>query len=219
MRFVNFRICLCIFTLLFITGCSSAELDQVRDERNQLEKRVALLEKEIQQLRKSNNNGTHDGETLTLSYIENQQKHRFVDQNVPLLIQPHSEAQPLNEINANTVVEVHDYVDVNGELWLYVTIPVFDTPINMKGWIKETDTQLYTLEKQDQVTQPIILKVGTPVYKVELFNQTQAVETTELEMDQTCFVSDHQEEFLALGCVGGSSYIVNKAHVMYPEVK
>jgi hypothetical protein len=46
----------------------------------------------------------------------------------------------------NTVVDVLDTADVKNVIWLYVSIPVYDTPINYKGWIKETDTVRYSKE-------------------------------------------------------------------------
>jgi hypothetical protein len=219
MRFRKNRLCFCLLFLLVSSGCSSAELDQLRNERDQLKTRINVLEKKIQLLRKNVSEGEKDVDPLTLSYMEVPELYRFIPKQVPLLLIPKKEAQQLNVVEPNTVVEVHDFVDVNGELWLYITIPVFDTPINMKGWIKETDTQLYTLDKQPTVTQPIIVKAGVPVYKVELFNQVQAIAPVEVEVDQRCFVSDQQEDFLALGCAGGGSYIVQKDYVTYPEVK
>ncbi|WP_456279118.1 hypothetical protein [Bacillus sp. AK128] len=219
MRLRKTRLCLFFFILFVISGCSSDELSQLREERDQLRSKINLLEKENKQLRKEASQVPSNQDMLTFTYLDIKESHRFIPKEVPLLILPNKESQQLNQIQPNTVVEVHDFVDVNGEVWLHVTIPVFDTPINMKGWIKEIDTQLYTTEIQDLVSQPIFLKKGTPVYQFGLFNELQAVEPVEIDMDQNCFVSDRQDDFLALGCAGGTSYIVSKEFVVFPEVK
>jgi hypothetical protein len=194
-------------------------MEEISEERDQLKVRVETLTREIQQLHKQVSLGPKEEESISLAYIEHREKNRFIPKDIPLLLVPQESSQKINQIEANTVVEVNDFVDVHGAVWLYVTIPVFDTSMNMKGWIKEIDTQLYTLERRELVKSPITLKVGTPVYGVDLFNQVNSVSTLELDVEKNCFISDSKDEYLALGCSGGTSFIVKKSNATYPEIE
>ncbi|WP_246941640.1 hypothetical protein [Bacillus pinisoli] len=204
---------------LFLSGCTSEDLELLQNERNQLERRVQVLEQEVAELSKNTQKLANLNGTLTLSYLEKRETYRFIPDEIVLQLIPHNDSIAINKVNKGTVVEVFDYVDVNGEIWLYAGIPVFDNPVNMKGWIKESDTQLYSLEKQAMVIQPVVIKKGTSVYKVEISNQSEAVEPFLLEDEQICFVSDRQGEHVALGCADDSSYIVHKHEIVYPDVK
>lgn len=216
------KVILTLFLIsIILTACSNTETAvKTSNELDQYKKRIEVLEKENKELHQKQNEITLQQKQgiLTLNYIVSPEKHRFVEQNISLLLTPHIEAQVLNEIESNTVVEVHDFVEVNQEIWLYVTIPVFDTPTNMKGWIKETNTKLYTIENQSKVKSPITIKENTNVHKVDLFTEIQSSEATKAEIEQTCVLTDEQGEFVALSCAGGANYIVNKSEVMYPPL-
>ncbi|MBM6619435.1 hypothetical protein [Bacillus suaedaesalsae] len=214
------KICSIFFAFaIILCGCSNNEIASIQAEADQYKKRIEALEIENRELQQKLTPVQLKQGSLTLNYIEGKDKRRFVEQEVPLLLIPQVDAQVLNKIEPNTVVEVQDFVEVNQEVWLYVTMPVFDTPANMKGWIKEPDTQLYTVETQSKVKSPITLKEGTNVYKVNLFTEIQGTETTKTEVDQTCILSDEQEQFVALSCAGGASFIVKKSDIFFPPVE
>ncbi|MFZ3588807.1 hypothetical protein ACOI1C_05885 [Bacillus sp. DJP31] len=220
MRFSGKYMSLLVASLIFVSGCSNTtELESMKAERDQLKARVVALSEENQQLRQEVSLVTKVVEPLSFNYLEPLEKRRFVLKELPLLILPQVDSQSLNTISPNTVVEIQDFVEVNGEVWLHVTIPVFDSPTNMKGWIKEEDSELYTLEKQEFVKSPVMVKEGTNVYKVDLVTELSTVEAEKNEANQTCFISDEQDEYLALGCAGGTSFIVKKSDVVYPTLE
>jgi hypothetical protein len=52
-------------------------------------------------------------------------------------------------------------------IWLYISIPVYDAPMNYKGWIKESDTVLYTKDKINSVQGDVKVKKGW-LYKIPM---------------------------------------------------
>ncbi|KAA0550057.1 hypothetical protein FZW96_01555 [Bacillus sp. BGMRC 2118] len=205
--------------IIILSACSNERMGSTTNELDQYKKRIENLEKENKELKGKLQPDQLKQESLTLNYIEGTETRRFVEQEVPLLLTPQAHAEILNTIAPSTVVEVHDVVEVYQEIWLYVTIPVFDTPTNMKGWIKEEDTQLYTHETQPKVKSPVTLQGGTIVYKVDLFTEIQGTEAFKTEGDHICMISDEQEELVALSCGGGTSFIVKKQDIVFPPVE
>ena len=53
-------------------------------------------------------------------------------------------------------------MSVGQTLWYYVTIPVYDTPSNVKGWIQAKDTKAFTQDKVTQVQSDITVAAGAP---------------------------------------------------------
>jgi hypothetical protein len=210
-----------VVTLSILSGCSSDEMDQLLKERDQYKKRIEVLERVNKQLLQKVETAQKEDSTeksLSLNYIDNSDQRRFIARDLPLLILPKEGSGELNLIEANTVIEVEDFVEVNHEVWIYVTIPVFDAPMNMKGWVKEIDTEVYTKEIMQQVKSPIVVEEGTSVFKVD-FGQIQSATPTKAEQKYNCFVSDEQDGYLALGCAGGGSFIVKKEEAIYPSVE
>ncbi|MBC7345786.1 MAG: hypothetical protein H5U03_10280, partial [Clostridia bacterium] len=81
-------------------------------------------------------------------YMEPPYNKRFVERELDLLILPYDKARALRRISPNTLVDVNDLVQVGGERWLYVTVPVYDTPVDIKGWVREADTVSFTKDKE-----------------------------------------------------------------------
>jgi len=125
---------------------------------------------------------------ISMLYIQPEYKKGFVKNELHILLLPLSGSPELNIIRPNTVVDVNDKVQVpqfnandpsqsdSSEVWLYVTIPVYDSPINMKGWIKEADTVPCTKENQKLVQSDIIIKADTPVYETYDFDKIPSLE-------------------------------------------
>ncbi len=222
MKLLKKPMSLLVILLFIVSGCSntteSIEIEGLKNERDQLKASVSVLTEENQQLRQDVSLAQKEVEPLSFNYIETLEKKRFVPKELSLLVLPQEGSQTLNKIEANTVVEIQDFVEVNGEVWLHVTIPVFDSPTNMKGWIKEEESDLYTRETQELVKSPIKVIEGTNVFKVELVSEVSTVNAEKIESDQNCFISD-QDEYFALGCAGGTSFIVKKSDVVYPPLE
>jgi len=93
----------------------------------------------------------------------------FVEKEVYTKLTPHENAHILRQIEANTVIDVNDLVSIHGEEWLYVTVPVYDSPSNMKGWIKRSQAIPYTKELTKKVQGDVYIAKGTPIYEVDQF--------------------------------------------------
>jgi hypothetical protein len=211
----NFYVLLFIGCLLIThTGCVNPELQQ---ENKKLQATIEVLKQEnVQLLIKLEEYKSQSSQPLSMLFLEKQHNQRYIPKELPLLLFPQEGSSVLNLVQAHSVVTVNDFVDVYGEIWLHVTIPVFDSPMNMKGWIKEEDTELYTAEKKDDVMSPIHVPVDTPIYNVDLSGAITKVENETTQFEKYCFISDDQGEYVALGCAGGESIIVEKSEIRYP---
>lgn len=124
-------------------------------------------------------------------------------------------------------IEPYTMVDVLGsglletegrELWLYVTFPVYDTPMDNKGWIKEADTVALTEDNKVLVKSNIYLKKGVPIYEVDSFDSIQSSKSSELSDDVTGRIERDNGGYVYIQCGGGWSFWVEKKHIIYPEV-
>jgi hypothetical protein len=73
---------------------------------------------------------------------------RLIEEQCDLLALPVDNSFILRTIEDNTVVTVLDTAVVDDLIWFYVSIPVFDTPNNYKGWIRKTDSVPYTTPEE-----------------------------------------------------------------------
>lgn len=223
MNFVRRNWLFILGILLIVYVCSitseSKEIQRIKAEREQLKASIGVLIGENQKLLHQLSLIKKDDKPLTFTYLEPLESKRFIPVKLPLLVLPQDGTQILREINQNTVVEVLDFVDVNGEVWLYISVPVFDSSMNRKGWIKEEHSELYTLNKQELVESPIYVNEGTNVYKVDLVTEIYSVTAEKILNEQQCFISDKQEEYFALGCGGDISFIIKKSEIIYPSLE
>ncbi len=51
-------------------------------------------------------------------------------------------------------------------LWLYVSVPVYDSPINYQGWIRVSETVRLTEDNIKLVQGDIFIKERTPIYDI-----------------------------------------------------
>jgi hypothetical protein len=64
----------------------------------------------------------------------------------------------INTIQPNSLITVEDAATSEGsEVWLYVSIPVYDCPCNMKGWICEADTVALTEENRTKIQSDVAI--------------------------------------------------------------
>lgn len=158
---------------------------------------------------------------ISMLYIQPEYKKRFVKNELHILLLPLSGSPQLNIIRPNTVVDVNDVVQVesfNREVWLYVTIPVYDSAMNMKGWIKEADTVPLTKENQ-KLVQNVTIKKGTPVYETFEFENISSLTPVILEYDKGGRLVKKKEGFFHLSCPGGLDIWVSEQYIVYPEVE
>lgn len=154
-------------------------------------------------------------------YMQPDYKKRFIQKESRILLLPvDGSPEVQNIIRPNTVVDVNDKVQVDsGGVWLYVTIPVYDSPMNMKGWIKETDTTPYNKENQKLVQSDVNIKAGTPVYETYDFNKISSIETVKLIYDKRGRLVERENGYVLLSCPGGEVIIVKEQYIVYPEIQ
>lgn len=156
---------------------------------------------------------------IGITHLERDCKNRFVAEQANLLFLPHKDAPPQREIFANTLVEVNELVEVDGERWLNVTIPVYDTPMNMKGWIKEADTVLFTKELEKKVQGDVTIKAGTEIYEVWSFDDISSEVKRELNRDTRGRIEERKDGYVEIFAPGGQTFWVKEKHVVYPSAE
>lgn len=124
----------------------------------------------------------------------------------------------LNSIWENTVVTVLDTANVNNVIWLYISFTVYDSPSNYKGWIKESDTVSYTIDKISSVLSDIKVKIGEPVYETEDFADIKSIKPIIATDNDYGRIIEKKDEYLKLSCAGGRSIWVKYSSAIYPAV-
>ena len=101
--------------------------------------------------------------SLSIAYQSYEDKQRFVPKASQITALPIQDFKILRPIEANTVIQVLDAAQCQDQqLWLYVSVPVYDTPINFKGWIPESETVKLTEDNVKLIQGDVFLKEGTP---------------------------------------------------------
>lgn len=221
------RIVIAFLTILatastLAVGYSYNKFNALENEINKKDQRIKEMEllveeknREVKQL--TQNKGD---EYISMTYIENNEKRRFVEKAAHILALPRLEAAPLRGVEENAVVEINDMVLTGkGEMWLYVTIPVYDGPTNMKGWLKESDTVPYTKEKQKLVRSDIVIKEGTPVFQGFEFNANIHTALAKVNGDKRGRIGNRKEGYVRLDCPGGETIWVEEKYLIYPKVQ
>jgi outer membrane murein-binding lipoprotein Lpp len=207
-----------ILLVVLISGCSNPT-QTINNENIQLKSRVAQLENDLND---KNNQITElqniNFDPLTINYIENLTTKRFVEKQCDLLGLPIINSVKLNKIYENTVVTILDTVDVVNNIWFYVEIPVYDSPSNMKGWIKESDTVLYTKDKINSVQSDVRIKEGVAVYEVFEFSMIKTTKPYKAEDYLRGRIEEKRDGYARLGCPGGNTIWVKEDSIIYPEV-
>lgn len=224
------KIVLFIVTIMcFVGACSSEERDQeselnslqekIREldsENRKLHDKVAQLEKELKQSK---------GATLELpliTYTTYSYSSRFVPKETEVLWFPLENSPKVTFIPRNSIVNVLDagLSETEGrELWLYVEAPVYDTPMNFKGWIREKDTVEYTKENQKDVQSDVIVKKGISFYEGCTFESIASTQPKELPYDTIGRIIKKRDGYVELECSGGWYFWVEEKYIEYPSTK
>lgn len=160
-------------------------------------------------------------EPLRMLYMSYAYKNRLVVKELPMLALPREGEEILRTIGPYTVVQVEDAVVSNdGKVWLYVFIHPYDTPINMKGWIKEDDTVAYTKENQAQVLGDITIKADTPCYEScdDLETALKGPQRIQ-DHDTIGYIYMRKDGYLSLNCPGGEGLWVKEEYGQYPPIQ
>lgn len=150
-RFLKSLVCISLLpVVIYLCSCTSnteRKITQLNEQISLLEKEIDDKNEEIEQLQ-IDINEISDICYLSINYIENMDSKRLIEEQCDLLALPVDNSFILRTIEDNTVVTVLDTAVVDDLIWFYVSIPVFDTPNNYKGWIRKTDSVPYTTPEE-----------------------------------------------------------------------
>jgi len=198
-----------IFILMnvsLITGCSN---------QANLNSKIQSLENENTELRSK----IDQVDSLSIAYQSYEDKQRFVPKASQITALPIQDFKILRPIKANTVIQVLDAAQCQDQqLWLYVAVPVHDTPINFKGWIPESETVKLTEDNVKLIQGDVFLKEGTPIYEVEQFKEIKSAASTNLTHDVRGRIEKRQETFAYLESPGGWYFWVEEKYLIFPKV-
>ena len=156
---------------------------------------------------------------LGMLYVEPEYQVRFVENELDLLFLPYDNARVQRKIMPNTLVQVNDLVIVEDECWLYVTVPVYDTPMNMKGWIKESDTVPFTKDKERKVQSDVTIKAGTLIYEVRDFADISEDLAQELLSDTRGRLIEKREGYAKISAPGGREFWLEEEYIIFPRAQ
>lgn len=207
-----------LFTfIMLLCGCSN-DSEAVKSENEQLKSKILQLEKDLNdknaKIIELQNKKT---KSLTINYIENTSRKRFVEKQCEILALPTEDTFELNHIEDNTVVTVIDTVSVNNIIWHYVLIPVYDSPCNSKGWLKESDTAPYTKDKVNKVQSDVKVKKDADVYETEDYENIRSAKPYKAKGIERGRILDKKNGYIKLGCPGGLGIWVIESSIIYPE--
>lgn len=187
-----------------ITGCS-----------NQANVTIQSLENENTNLKSM----LDQVESLSMTYQDYEDKHRFVPKESQINALPIQDFKILRSIKENTVIQVIDAAQCQDQqLWLYVSVPVYDSPVNFKGWIPESETIKLTEDNVKLVQGDIYLKEGTPIYEVDQFDDIKLTPSTKVLYDVRGRIEKRQESFVYLVSPGGWTFWVEEKYLIFPSV-
>lgn len=148
---------------------------------------------------------------------------RFLSKRVELLALPYEGAPKIGIIEDNTLVTVYDKVSVQndiekGAFWYYVSIPVYDTPMDYKGWIRAIDTIDYNEETRDILQSDVYIRKGSRV--IESFNFPNIEDDVGYIVDYELRgrLEDRKNGYVRLDCPGGMSCWVKEEDIIYPKL-
>ena len=211
-------IILIIFVVL-TSGCSDSNKAAVKLENEQLKNKITHIEKDLNDKNsKITELQNKDLANLTINYIQNENKSRFVEKQCDLIGLPINNSIKLNTIKENTVVTILDTAIVNNVIWIYVVIPVYDSPSNMKGWIKEAETVLYTKSKVKSVQSEVLVKNGEAVYEIYDFEDRKSITPYKANDAVRGRIEEKRDGYVRLSCPGGNTIWVKEDSIIYPKV-
>jgi hypothetical protein len=187
----------------------------------QLSGQVLAMQKTVDELRQvtATTSFEADCRNLNVLYVSFEDKYKIVMDNVDLQWLPLASSPVVGPIRQYTIVSINDAVSVDNHLWLNVTVPVYDSPMNMKGWILESKTAAVTDENRKLITNGLIVKAGAMVYETEKFLDITKATPTPLPCDQVASVEERQQGYLKLNIPGGNMIWLKESDVTFPDLE
>jgi len=200
---------------IYTRGLDQQQIDGLMDQNSQLEAQVVRLETEKAELQAEI---SAFSEPLNIDYVDYGFSQRFVQQATTLVALPTEGAAVMRDISPNTVVKVFDAAYSTEQLWLYVSMPVYDTPSNFKGWVLESDTVPLTKENVSQVQSDVTVPAGTVIYEVYFSEDISSSTATKLAYEQRGRIEEKKNGYARIFCPGGMTIWVKETDIVYPEI-
>ncbi|EHQ90412.1 hypothetical protein [Desulfosporosinus youngiae] len=200
-----------LFFILIIvvlnTGCSN-QLD-LKSKIESLENENADLRSKLEQV-----------DSLSMAYQDYKDKQRFVAKESLIHALPIQNYKIIRPIAANTVIQVLDAAQCQDQrLWLHVSVPVYDSPINYKGWIPESETVRLTENNIKLVQGDLFIKEGTPIYEVDQYNQIESTVSTKISHDVRGRIEKRQDSYVYFMSPGGWYFWVQEKYLIFPVLE
>lgn len=211
---------------LILGGCTTAgsvvvgtdaKIAKLESENQMLRNRVSSIENEKKRLQAE---VASVEQRLSLNYRDYPSMKRFVPKPSQIRALPLKDAIIFRPIEANSVVTVFDAAySVNQELWLYASVPVYDSPTNMKGWIPEKETVALTKDNVKLVQSDVTLGEGTMIYEVFEFEKISETKPVQSYREQRGRLEVKKNGWARLSCPGGLTIWVLEKDLKYPEIE
>lgn len=183
-------------------GCISGETRALESENARLRQRVAALEEKVRRLEAQLASLQRP---LTINHRTYPAKLRFVEKETWLLAMPREGSVVLRDILPRSAVKVLDAADSDGELWLYVEVPIYDSPRSMRGWTCEADSVPLTEENRKLVQTDVTVQAGTRVYEVFEFTKIASTPPVTLLHDERGRLEEKRDGYVRISCPGGGT--------------
>lgn len=217
------KIIFVIFITLSTIGCSTNRNEIVYEkdklissleiENNSLKEQLASLELDKKRLE----NEQKDFNEVALLDMSYEYRKRFVPKKSEIRPIPINSVKPFRVILTNSVIDVIDSVDNNGQIWLYVSIPVYDTPLNNKGWVLESETVPLTEDTIKLVQSNVTIRERTPIYNGD-FTEKESAQSTTTPYDVSGRIERRQGSFVYIMSHGGWYFWVEEKYIDYPKI-
>jgi hypothetical protein len=148
----------------------------------------------------------------------------FVENGVEMRMWPGIKDTIVNVIPAGTLVKLLDKVQIESEnkvrekYWYYVEYIPFDTPMNVKGWIKADEFQMYTEDMKSQVLQPVELKKGSKLFHGDEVPDEDDFTSYVTWMFRRAAISRREDGYIYLDFPGGENGWTLQENISYPLI-
>ena len=153
------------------------------------------------------------------------EKVRFVGNKIGLRALPFEDSPNINAIQENSLIHVQDKVSNTGDydnietLWYYVSIPVYDSPIDYKGWVKCKETDPYDKNNKELVQSDVSIRIGAKysgASELPNFNDDTQVQICNERIGGR--ITKRHGDYVYIEGIGGSIYWVHKDDIVYPDI-
>ena len=189
------------------TGCSNQS--DFKSKIESLENENADLRSKLEQV-----------DLLSMTYQDYKDKQRFVAKESMIYALPIQDYKIMRSIETNTVIQVLDAAQCQDQrLWLYAAVPVYDSPVNYKGWIPESETVRLTENNVKLVRGDLFIKEGTPIYETEEYNQIESIPSTKIFHEVRGRIEKRQDSYVYFMSPGGWYFWVEDKYLIFPVVE